>query len=61
MLLKGQEKFKWTDEANTALEDLKHHLESPPILTAPTEGEDLFLYIVATTHVVSTATVVERL
>jgi len=26
-LLKGQEKFKWTEEANAALEDLKHHLE----------------------------------
>ena len=59
-LLKGQEKFKWTEEANAALEDLKHHLESPPILTAPTEGENLLLYITATTHVVSTAIVVER-
>ena len=59
-LLKGQEKFKWTEEANAALEDLKHHLESPPILTAPAEGENLLLYIAATTHVVSTAIVVER-
>jgi len=58
-LIKGQEKFKWTYEANTALEDLKHHLESPPILTTLTEGEDLFLYIIATTHVVSTTIVVE--
>ena len=35
-------------------------MESPPILTAPTEGENLLLYIAATTHVVSTAIVVER-
>ena len=59
-LLKGQEKFKWTEEANAALEHLKHHMESPPILTAPTEGENLLLYIATTTHVVSTAIVVER-
>ena len=54
-LLKGQEKFKWTEEANAALEDLKHHLESPSILTTPAEGNNLLLYIAATTHVVSTA------
>jgi hypothetical protein len=39
---------------------LKHHLQSPPILTAPLLGEDLLLYITATTHVVSSAIVVER-
>ena len=46
-------KFQWAKETNAALEDLKHHLESPPILTAPTEGENLLLYIAATTHVVT--------
>jgi hypothetical protein len=34
-LLKHHDKFKWTEEANQALQDLKHHLQSPPILTAP--------------------------
>jgi ribonuclease HI len=43
-----------------ALQDLKHHLQSPPILTAPLPGEDLLLYIAATTHVASSAIVVER-
>jgi hypothetical protein len=42
------------------LQDLKHHLQSPPILTTPLPGEDLLLYITATTHVVSSAIVVER-
>jgi hypothetical protein len=42
------------------LQDLKHHLQSPPILTASQQGENLLLYIVVTTHVVSTAIVVER-
>jgi hypothetical protein len=41
------------------LQDLKHHLQSPPVLTAPLLG-DLLLYIAATTHVVSSAIVVER-
>jgi hypothetical protein len=59
-LLKLHNKFKWTEEANHALQDLKHHLQSPPILTAPQPGEILLLYIAATTHVVSTAIMVER-
>jgi ribonuclease HI len=59
-LLKYQDKFQWTEEAERALQDLKHHLQSPPVLTAPLPGEDLLLYIAATTHVVSSAVVVER-
>jgi hypothetical protein len=43
-----------------ALEELKHHLQSPPILTAPQLGENLLLYITTTTHIISTTTVVER-
>ena len=43
-----------------ALEDLKNHLQTLPILTAPLPGENLLLYIASTTHVVSTAIVVER-
>jgi hypothetical protein len=42
------------------LQDLKHHLQSPPVLTAPLPGEDLLLYIATTTHVVSSAIVVKR-
>jgi hypothetical protein len=59
-LLKHHDKFKWTKEANQALQDLKHHLQLPPILTAPQPGENLLLYNAATTHVVSTTIVVER-
>jgi hypothetical protein len=59
-LLKRHNKFQWTEETKQALQDLKHHLQSPPILTAPRPGENLLLYITATTHVVSTAIVVER-
>jgi hypothetical protein len=59
-LLKHQDKFQWMEEAKRALQDLKHHLQSPPVLTAPLPGEDLLLYIAATTHVVNSAIVVER-
>jgi hypothetical protein len=59
-LLKRQDKFQWTEEAERALQDLKQHLQSPPILTAPLPGNDLLLYIAAKTHVVSSAIVVER-
>jgi hypothetical protein len=59
-LLKHQDKFQWTEKAEQALQDLKHHLQSPPILTAPLPGEDVLLYIAATTHVASSAIVVEQ-
>jgi hypothetical protein len=59
-LLKLHDKFQWTEEAKQALQDLKHHLQSPPILTAPQPGENLLLYIAATSHVVSVAIMVER-
>jgi hypothetical protein len=45
-LFKHQEKFVWTLEADQALAQLKK--------------EQLLLYLVATTHVLSTAIVVER-
>jgi hypothetical protein len=37
--LKCQDKFQWTEDAERALQDLKHHLQSPPILTAPLPGK----------------------
>jgi hypothetical protein len=59
-LLKHQEKFVWTTEADQALAQLKDFLSKPPILTAPRKKEHLLLYLAATTHVVSTAIVVEQ-
>jgi hypothetical protein len=55
-----QEKFVWTPEADQALAQLKDFLSKPPVLTAPRKGEQLLLYLAATTHVVSTAIIVER-
>jgi len=59
-LLKKQDAFKWTQEAQEAFEDLKGYLLNPPTLVAPYLGEVLQLYISATNSVVSTAIVVER-
>jgi hypothetical protein len=59
-LLKHQEKFVWTPEADQALAMLKDFLSKPPVLTAPRKKEQLLLYLAATTQVVSTAIIVER-
>jgi ribonuclease HI len=59
-LLKHQEKFVWTPEADHALAQLKDFLFKPPVLMAPRKKEQLLLYLAATTHVVSTAIVVEQ-
>jgi ribonuclease HI len=65
-LLKKVDKFQWTIEAQKALEALKRFLTTPPVLKPPHRAtlnqptEDMLLYISCTTHVVSTALVVER-
>jgi hypothetical protein len=59
-LLKHEEKFMWTPEADQALAQLKDFLSKPPVLTAPRKKEQLLLYLAETTHVVSSAIVVER-
>jgi hypothetical protein len=65
-LLKKVDKFEWTSEAQEALDALKKFLTTPPVLKPPRRAtstqsaEDLLLYISCTTHVVSTALVVER-
>jgi hypothetical protein len=59
-LLKHQEKFVLTPEEDQALAQLKDFRSKPPVLTAPRKGEQLLLYLAATTHVVSTAIIIER-
>jgi ribonuclease HI len=54
-LLKKHERFSWTVEAQDALDKLKATLAHDPILTPP-----LYLYVAATTQVVSVVIVVER-
>jgi hypothetical protein len=57
---KSDDKFEWTEEADTAFAQLEKVLSTPPVLVAPTEKEPLLLYIAATHQVVSTVLVVER-
>jgi hypothetical protein len=57
-LLRKHERFSWTVEAQEALD--KATLARAPILTPPQDGEPLYLYIAATTQVVSVVIVVER-
>jgi hypothetical protein len=59
-LLKKHEHFSWTVEAQEALDKLKAMLAHAPILTPPQDGEPLYLYVTATTKVVSTVIIVER-
>jgi hypothetical protein len=59
-LLKKHERFSWTAKAQEALDKLKASLTHAPILTPPQDGEPLYLYVAATTQVVSAVIVVER-
>jgi hypothetical protein len=59
-LLKKHERFSRTVEAQEALDKLKATLVHAPILTLPQSGEPLYLYVAATTQVVSAIIVVER-
>jgi hypothetical protein len=49
-----------TPKTDQALARLKDFLSKPPVLTAPRKGEQQLLYLATTTHVVSTAIIVER-
>jgi hypothetical protein len=59
-LLKKHKRFSWTVEAQEALDKMKLTLAHASILTPPRDGEPLYLYIAATTQVVSAIIVVER-
>jgi hypothetical protein len=59
-LVKKSDEFVWTDEADTALKDLKRVLSTAPVLVAPKDQEPMLLYTAATNRVVSIIIVVER-
>jgi hypothetical protein len=60
LMKKSDNKFEWTEEADTAFAQLKKVLSTPPVLVTPKEKEPLLLYIAATHQVVSTVLVVEK-
>jgi hypothetical protein len=58
--LKKHERFSWIVEAQGALDKLKATVAHATVLTLPQNGEPLYLYIAATTQMVSAVIVVER-
>jgi hypothetical protein len=56
--LKKHERFSWSAEAQEALDKLKATLAHAPVLTPPQDDEPLYLYVAATTQVVSAIIVV---
>jgi dsDNA-binding SOS-regulon protein len=60
LMKKSDDKFKWTEEVDTAFAQLKKVLSTSPMLVAPREKEPLLLYIAATHQVVGTVLVVEQ-
>jgi transposase InsO family protein len=59
-LMRGSGPFRWTEEAEQAFQEMKQYLTSLPVLVAPVPGETLFLYLAATTEVISMVLVAER-
>jgi hypothetical protein len=58
-LLKKQDKFKWTKEAQEAFEDLEKYLTTTPTLVTLEHHETLHLYISTTSNVVSTTIIIK--
>ncbi|KAK3024809.1 hypothetical protein RJ639_044119 [Escallonia herrerae] len=52
--------FEWTEECQKSFEELKRYLSSPPLLTKPVTGEDLFLYLSISEVAVSTVLIREE-
>ena len=59
-LLKAEEKFVWSEDADKAFTELKRFLTTPPIMTAPKKDKTLLIYIATTNQVVITTIAVER-
>ena len=52
--------FEWTDECQTAFNDLKAYLLSPPLLNSSMPSEELYLYLAVSQAAVSAALVREE-
>ena len=60
-VLKGSENFHWGPEQDKAFEDLKKYLENLAVMTSPSPGAELLLYIATSSPAVSAALVKERI
>jgi hypothetical protein len=59
-LHKKHKQFSWTTEAQEAFDKLNATLAHAPVLIPPQDSEPLYLYVAATTPVVSAVIVVEH-
>ncbi|CAL9000852.1 unnamed protein product [Prunus brigantina] len=59
--LKKGHKDKWDDECEVAFQNLKTYLTSPPLLSKPIPGEDLYIYLAVSDSAVSSALIREEL
>ena len=56
-ILKNPDNFQWTKQCQLAFEDLKKFLISAPVLSSPTPGKDLYLYLPISENAISTVLV----
>ncbi|KAI5335513.1 hypothetical protein L3X38_025646 [Prunus dulcis] len=59
-LKKGQ-RDKWDEECEVVFQNLKTYLTSPPLLSKPVPGEDLFVYLAVSNSAISSALIREEL
>ncbi|KAI5325335.1 hypothetical protein L3X38_034409 [Prunus dulcis] len=59
-LKKGQ-RDKWDEECEVAFQNLKAYLTSPPMLSKPVPGENLFVYLAVSNSTISSALIREEL
>ena len=60
-MLKSTENFHWGPEQDKSFEDLKKYLENLAVMTSPSPGTELLLYIATSSSAVSAALVEERM
>ncbi|KAK2996456.1 hypothetical protein RJ639_026572 [Escallonia herrerae] len=58
--LKNIKNFEWTDACQISFDKLKGYLTSPPLLSKPISGEDLFLYLAVAESAVSAVLIREQ-
>lgn len=52
-VLTNQKSFEWMTQCIKGFKDLKSYLTSPPILSKPIDGEELYINLVVSGHIVS--------
>ncbi|KAL5769981.1 hypothetical protein ACOSP7_014135 [Xanthoceras sorbifolium] len=59
-VLRGNKKFKLTEECELAFQQLKEYIGQAPLLSKPRDGEKLTIYLAITQHAISAVLVREK-